>query len=86
MEAFVLSFPSEKTVKIHYLNYNFRYEVEVERENISIKEDSFMTESIKSTIESENQLFKGLANIGNTCFMNVIIQSLIATPVLEKYL
>ena len=50
MEAFVLSFPSEKTIKIHYLNYNFRYEVEVERENISIKEDSFMTESIKSTI------------------------------------
>lgn len=43
MKAFILRLPSNKTVKIHYTQFNFRYEIEVSRNTLSIHENEYMT-------------------------------------------
>ena len=36
--AYVIRFPTQKSVKIHYIKYNFKYEVEVDKETLSVQE------------------------------------------------
>ena len=47
---------------------------------------SFKDPSKSVKTATENFSFKGIRNIGNTCFINTIVQCLIATPVMGTYL
>ena len=48
--AIVLRFPSSKIVKIHYPKYNFKYEVEVNKDTLSMEEESYLENSIMLTL------------------------------------
>lgn len=88
--AYIMNLPTKKSAIIHYCGFNYRYEIEVPIDSLSIESNN-LEESIKDPMKSiktatENFSFKGIRNIGNTCFINTIIECLIATPVMGTYL
>ena len=48
-----------------------------------IEENDDMLVALK---KNKDYVVKGIHNIGNTCFMNSIIQCLVATPVFDTFL
>jgi len=86
MPAFIIRLPSSKKSLIHYENFSYRYEVETDNSSLSIDEGS-LADAIKDSGQKFNQndeiSFKGLSNCGNTCFINSVIQCLIASPILS---
>jgi ubiquitin C-terminal hydrolase len=86
MTAYIIRKISEDRIAVHYIGYSFRYEMEVETETIFMDEQE-VVEALKNSrgkisVSRNSLTFKGIQNIGNTCFINSIIECLIASPIL----
>ena len=82
-EAHVVRLEEEDRFKVHFIGYSYHYEAVVRREDIAIQEDEAIMTSAKKKHET---VLKGMNNVGNTCFINAVIQCLITTPILENFL
>ncbi|KRX00231.1 hypothetical protein PPERSA_10730 [Pseudocohnilembus persalinus] len=80
--------------RFHFKKKSYRNDLVIEQNMlpnfIQLPSDNQQTNRRKSSLENLDQEFLpkllGLANIGNTCFLNTIIQCLVNTPLFREYL
>lgn len=72
---------------VHYINSPYSYDRVLKSNNLSIENlDNSSSNTLPPNTKKKKSEFRGIKNMGNTCFINAAFQSLLAVPMLTSYL